>query len=41
MQVLRMGKVLPAVKLLTIAIYSDIGSFVARQLEEVGITGSG
>ncbi len=31
------GKNLPSIKLLTIAIYADIGSFVARQLEEVGI----
>jgi oligopeptide transport system substrate-binding protein len=31
------GKGLPAVKLLTINIYSDIASFVARQMEEVGI----
>ncbi|SJZ92956.1 ABC transporter substrate-binding protein [Sediminibacterium ginsengisoli] len=32
------GKGLPAIKLLTIPIYADIGSFIARQLEEVGIT---
>ncbi len=32
------GKGLPPVKLLTIAVYADVGSFVARQLEEVGIT---
>lgn len=31
------GKGLSPIKLLTIAIYSDIGSFVARQMEEVGI----
>ena len=31
------GKSFPRIKLLTIAIYADIGSFVARQLEEVGI----
>lgn len=31
------GKGLPVIKLLTIAIYSEIGSFVARQLEEIGI----
>jgi peptide/nickel transport system substrate-binding protein len=31
------GEGLPAIKLLTIATYSDIGSFIARQLEEVGI----
>lgn len=31
------GKGLPAIKLLTINIYADIASFVARQLEEVGI----
>lgn len=31
------GKGLPTVKLLTINIYADIASFVARQLEEVGI----
>ena len=28
----------PAIKLLTIPIYSDIGSYIARQLEEVGFT---
>ena len=31
------GKGLPPIKLLTINIYADIASFVARQLEEVGI----
>lgn len=31
------GKNLPSVTLLTIPIYADIGSFVAKQLEEVGI----
>lgn len=31
------GEGLPEIKLLTIATYSDIGSFIARQLEEVGI----
>ena len=31
------GRNLPAVKLLTIAIYSDLASFIARELEEVGI----
>lgn len=31
------GKGLPPIKLLTINIYSDLGSFIARQLEEVGI----
>ncbi len=31
------GKGLPSIKLLTIGIYADIASFVARQLEEVGI----
>ncbi len=31
------GKGLPAVTLLTIPIYADIGSFVAKQLEETGI----
>jgi oligopeptide transport system substrate-binding protein len=31
------GDGLPEIKLLTIPIYSDIGSFIARQLEEVGI----
>lgn len=32
------GKNLPPIKLLTIAIYSEMGNFIARQLEEVGIT---
>jgi oligopeptide transport system substrate-binding protein len=32
-----MAKGLPPIKLLTINIYADIASFVARQLEEVGI----
>lgn len=31
------GKNLPIIKLLTIPIYADIGSFVAKQLEESGI----
>ncbi len=31
------GRNLPAIKLLTIAIYSDLASFIARQLEEVGL----
>ena len=31
------GKGFPVIKLLTIAIYADVASFVARQLEEVGI----
>ncbi len=31
------GKPLPQVKLLTVPIYADLGSFVARQMEEVGI----
>jgi peptide/nickel transport system substrate-binding protein len=31
------GKGLPAIKLLTISIYSDLASFIARQLEEVGL----
>lgn len=32
------GKGLPPIKLLTIPIYADIASFVAKQLEEAGIT---
>ncbi|MET0298316.1 MAG: ABC transporter substrate-binding protein, partial [Flavitalea sp.] len=32
------GKGLPPVKLLTVPIYSDLGSFVAKQMEEVGIS---
>jgi peptide/nickel transport system substrate-binding protein len=31
------GKGLPVIRLLTIPIYADIGSFVARQMEEAGI----
>jgi len=31
------GKGIPTIKLLTIPIYADIGSFVARQLEDAGI----
>ncbi len=31
------GRGLPVIRLLTIPIYADIGSFVARQLEEAGI----
>jgi len=31
------GREMPEIKLLTINIYSDLGSFIARELEEVGI----
>jgi oligopeptide transport system substrate-binding protein len=31
------GRGLPQVRLLTVPIYSDLGSFIAKQLEEVGI----
>lgn len=31
------GKGLPVVKLLTVPIYADLGSFISRQLEELGI----
>lgn len=31
------GKGLPVIKLLTIPIYADLGSFIARELEEVGL----
>lgn len=31
------GKALPAIKLLTIPVYAELGSFIARQLEDVGI----
>lgn len=31
------GKGLPPIKLLTISIYADFGSFIAKQLEEIGI----
>jgi peptide/nickel transport system substrate-binding protein len=31
------GKGLPPIKLYTIPVYSDLGSFIAKQLEEVGI----
>lgn len=31
------GKGLPVIKLLTVPIYADLGSFIARQLEEIGI----
>ncbi len=31
------GKGLPVIKLLTVAIYADLGSFIARQLEEIGM----
>jgi oligopeptide transport system substrate-binding protein len=31
------GKGLPGIKLLTVPIYSDLGSYIARQAEEVGI----
>lgn len=31
------GEGLPAIKLITIPIYADIGSFIAKQLEEAGI----
>ena len=36
-QVFPDGKDLPAIKLLTIAIYADMANFIAKQLEEVGI----
>ncbi|MGN6293186.1 MAG: ABC transporter substrate-binding protein [Chitinophagaceae bacterium] len=32
------GKGLPAIKLLTIPIYADMGDYIAKQLNEVGIT---
>jgi peptide/nickel transport system substrate-binding protein len=32
------GKDLPPIKLLTIAIYAEMANFIARQLEEIGIT---
>lgn len=32
------GKGLPPIKLLTISVYADFGSFIAKQLEEIGIT---
>ena len=32
------GKKIPAIKLLTIPIYSDLASFIAKQLEETGLT---
>lgn len=32
------GKGLPAIKLLTIAIYAEMANFIARQLEELGIS---
>jgi ABC-type transport system substrate-binding protein len=32
------GKGLPPIKLLTIAIYAEMANFIARQLEEIGIT---
>lgn len=31
------GRGLPAIKLLTIPIYADLGSFIARELEEIGV----
>ncbi len=31
------GKGLPVIKLLTISVYADFGSFIAKQLEELGI----
>lgn len=31
------GKNLPSIKLLTIPVYAELGSFIARQLEDVGI----
>lgn len=31
------GKGMPVIKLLTIPIYADLGSFIAKQLEEIGI----
>ena len=31
------GKGLPVIKLLTISVYADFGSFIAKQLEEIGI----
>ncbi|HRN58614.1 MAG TPA: ABC transporter substrate-binding protein, partial [Agriterribacter sp.] len=31
------GKGLPAIKLLTIPIYAELGSFVAKQLEDIGV----
>ena len=31
------GKGLPPIKLLTISVYADFGSFIAKQLEEIGI----
>jgi ABC-type transport system substrate-binding protein len=32
------GKGMPEIKLLTVSIYSDMANFIARQLEEIGIT---
>jgi ABC-type transport system substrate-binding protein len=32
------GRGLPPIKLLTIAIYAEMANFIARQLEEIGIT---
>lgn len=32
------GKGIPALKLLTIPVYAELGSFVAKQLEDIGIT---
>jgi len=32
------GKTLPAITLLTIPIYADIGSYIAKQLEEIGFS---
>ena len=31
------GKGLPSIKLLTIPIYADLGSFIARELEDIGV----
>ncbi|MFT3904169.1 MAG: ABC transporter substrate-binding protein [Niabella sp.] len=31
------GKGLPVIKLLTVSVYADFGSFIAKQLEEIGI----
>ncbi|MBC7850702.1 MAG: ABC transporter substrate-binding protein, partial [Chitinophagaceae bacterium] len=32
-----LGVPLPAIKLLTVAVYADLGSFIAKQLEDVGL----
>lgn len=31
------GKGLPVIKLLTVSVYADFGSFIAKQLEEIGV----